>query len=96
MCFRNSPWYILLWLLPARCVLDTIASFKFLTDGDWKNFTAVFKAYKDFIKWLTNEKNKFPSNKKSLLSIRVVLKKSIVWEYYIKEMKYYREIRNNL
>jgi GT2 family glycosyltransferase len=93
MCFRNSPWYILLWLTPVRLILDIIASLKFLGDGDAKNCIAVFKAYKDFIKWLATEKNKFPANKKSLLSIPAVLKKSIVWEYYIREIKYYSKIK---
>ncbi len=94
MCFRNSPWYILLWLLPIRIILDTIASFKFLSEGDSNNWKAVLRAYIDFIKWLANEKNKFPANKKSLLSISPVLKKSIVWEYYVKNIKYYREIKS--
>ncbi len=93
MCFRNSPWYILIWLLPVRIVLDTIASFKFWAEGDKSNFKAVFKAYQDVIKWLMNEKNKFPTNKKSLLSISSVLKKSIVWEYYVRKIKYYIEIK---
>lgn len=93
MCFRNSPWYILIWLLPARIVLDTIASFKFLSEGDKSNCKAVFKAYRDFIKWLSTEKNKFPRKKKSLLSIPFVLKKSIVWEYYIKNIKHYSEVK---
>lgn len=93
MCFRNSPWYIIIWLLPVRFILDTIASFKFFADGDKSNSKAVFKAYRDFIKWLVKEKNKFPPNKKSLLSITPVLKKSVVWEYYIKKIKYYREIK---
>ncbi|WP_018611414.1 glycosyltransferase family 2 protein [Segetibacter koreensis] len=93
MCFRNSPWYVLTWLLPVRIVLDTIASFKFLAEGDKSNCKAVFRAYLDFMKWLVNEKNKFPANKKSLLSIPTVLKKSIVWEYYIKKNKYYSKIK---
>lgn len=96
MCFRNSPWYILLWLLPVRFVLDIVASFKFLAEGDSTNWKAVFSAHIDFIKWLAKEKNKFPANKKSLLSISSVLKKSIVWEYYIRKIKYYSEIKNAL
>lgn len=94
MCFRNSPWYILIWLLPARIILDTIASLKFLSDGDKNNCRSVFRAYRDFLKWLFKEKNKFPEDKKSLLSISFVLKKSIVWEYYIKKIKYYSDLKN--
>lgn len=94
MCFRNSPWYILIWLLPLRMMLDIVASLKFLAEGDGSNCKAVFKGYRDFIKWLLNEKNKFSQSKKSLLSIpSAVLKKSIVWEYYIKKVKYYIEVK---
>jgi len=93
MCFRNSPWYVLIWLLPVRIVLDTIASLRFLVQKDSKNFGAVFKAYRDFFKWIFTEKNKLPFKKKSLLSIPFVLKKSIVWEYYIKGLRYYSEIK---
>lgn len=93
MCFRNSPWYVLIWLLPVRVGLDTIAALRFLVQKDKKNCKAVLKAHRDFIKWLVNEKNKFPKNTRSLLSISAVLKKSIVWQYYIKGLKYYSEVK---
>jgi hypothetical protein len=92
MCFRNSPWYINLWLLPFRMLLDTIAAFSFLKDNR-SSFNAVFLAYKDFFKWLATEKNKYPAKKKSLLSIACVIKKSVVWEYYILEKKHYSQIK---
>lgn len=94
MCFRNSPWQTLIWLVPARIVLDIIASFKFLAEGDRNNWKAVFRAYRDFIKWLRNEKNKYPENRQSLLAIPCVFKNSIVWQYYIRKFKYYSEIRS--
>lgn len=93
MCFRNSPWYVLIWLIPVRLVLDVIASFKFLAEKDKSNCKAVFRAYRGFFKWLFKEKNKFSGRKTSLLSIPQVLKKSIVWEYYIKKKKYYSEVK---
>ena len=92
MCFRNSPWYILTWLFPLRLVLDVVASLHFLLQKDAANSKAVFKAYYDFIKWLAKEKNKFPKKKKSLLSISCVFKSSIVWQYYIKNIKYYKDL----
>lgn len=94
MCFRNSPWHILLWLLPVRIVLDTIASFKFLIEGDKANSSAVFSAHRDFIKWIFTEKNKFPPRKKSLLSIPFVLHTSIVWKYYIRKIKFYSQVKH--
>jgi GT2 family glycosyltransferase len=92
MCFRNSPWYINLWLMPLRVCLDIIAAIRFLVAEDSANFSAVFIAHKDFLRWLFTEKNKFPPKKKSLISIPVVLKNSIVWQHYIKEIKYYNEL----
>lgn len=94
MCFRNSPWYINLWLLPLRLSLDTIAAIRFLFAEDSSNSFAVVLAYKDFFKWLLFAKKKFPRNKKSLLSIPVVYKSSIVWQHYINKVKYYSELKN--
>lgn len=92
MCFRNSPWYVNLWLLPLRVGLDVLAALVFLVKEDSANSKAVFVAYRDFIRWLIQEKNKFPKKKKSLLSIPVVYKRSIVWQHYVKEVKYYTEL----
>lgn len=94
MCFRNSPWYINLWLMPVRLILDLIAAISFLLE-DWSNCKAVLVAYKDFFKWLLTEKNKFPARKKSLLTIPCVLKTSIVWEYYIKNMKTFKQLKQS-
>jgi GT2 family glycosyltransferase len=92
MCFRNSPWYVNLWLLPLRIVLDIVAAIHFLIAEDAANCKAVFLAHKDFIKWLMFEKDKFPARKKSLLSIPVVLKDSIVWQHYVSKKKNYSEL----
>jgi len=92
MCFRNSPWYVNLWLLPVRIALDLAAAFRFLLN-DRKNCKAILVAYKDFFKWLFTEKDKYPAKKKSLLSIPSVLRTSIVWQYYIKNKKHYSGIK---
>ncbi len=92
MCFRNSPWYVNLWMMPVRIFLDCIASFRFLLH-DWNNCFAVLLAYKDFIKWLVTEKDKYPAKKKSLLSIPFVLKTSVAWQYYIKNIKHFSELK---
>ncbi|MCW3107476.1 MAG: glycosyltransferase family 2 protein [Segetibacter sp.] len=92
MCFRNSPWYVNLWLIPVRAILDFVAAFRFLLH-DWNNCKAVLLAYKDFIKWLLTEKDKYPAKKKSLWSIPFVLRTSIAWQYYINNIKYFRQIK---
>jgi GT2 family glycosyltransferase len=92
MCFRNSPWYVNLWLSPVRVVLDFIAAFRFLLH-DWNNCKAVFLAYKDFIKWLVIEKDKFPPKKKALWTIPCVLRTSVAWQYYINNVKEFSKIK---
>ena len=91
MCFRNSPWYVNLWLIPVRMLLDFAAAIRFLSH-DWDNCKAVLLAYKDFLKWLALEKNKFPAKKKALWSIPSVLKTSVAWQYYINNIREYRSL----
>lgn len=92
MCIRNAPWYMLLWFLPIRIFLDFLAAFTFFIKGDRENSFAVFRAYWHIIKWLFKEKNKYPAKTKSLSSIRVVYHHSIVWKYYVKEVKKYFDL----
>ena len=89
MCIRNSPGHVLLWLLPVRLVLDFLAAITFFIKNDKKNSFEVLRAYKDIVKWLFTEKNKFPAKTKSLGSIPFVYQHSIVWKYYVKKVKYY-------
>ncbi len=92
MCFRNSPWYINLWLMPVRIAMDSAAAIKFLLQEDRGNFKAVVKAYWHFFVWIFNGKDRFPAKKKSLLSIPVVLKHSIVWKFYIGNTRFYSQL----
>ena len=89
MCIRNSPGHVLLWLLPVRLVLDFLAAITFFIKNDKKNSFEVLRAYKDIVKWLFTEKNKFPAKTKSLGSIPFVYQHSIVWKYYVKKVKHY-------
>lgn len=93
MCFRNSPWYVNVWLLPTRTILDAAALCRFLIKEDPANCKAVIKAYAHFIKWMATEKNKFPAKKKSLFSIPSVLRTSVAWQYYMNNVKYYSELK---
>lgn len=92
MCFRNSPWYVNLWLLPLRMILDFCASLMFMVKEDNANLKAVFRAYWHFFLWMAKEKDKFPQQKKSLLSIPFVVKKSVAWEFYINKKRSYSQL----
>jgi GT2 family glycosyltransferase len=94
MCFRNSPWYVNLWMMPVRLFLDLVAALRFLMN-DWNNCKAVLLAYKDFIKWLMFEKNKFPVKKKALWCIPFVLKTSVAWQYYINNIRAFNKLKKS-
>lgn len=93
MCIRNTPGHVLLWLLTLRIALDVLAMLVFLFKENFANSKAVCVAYGHVLKWLVTEKHKFPKKKKSLLSIPYVLHNSIVWQHYVKEVKYYSELK---
>ncbi len=89
MCLRNSPWYYNLWLFPTRLVLDIAAAVQYLLKSDAQNCLAVLKAYRDIVKWMIIGTNS-PTQKRSLLSLPAVFKKSIVWQYFVQGKKYFR------
>lgn len=91
MCFRNSPWYVNLWLLPVRLFMDTAAALQFAVSGNTANTKAVAKGYAHFCKWLFM-KNGTVKTKKSLFKLPGVVKKSIVWQYFIGKKKRYTDI----
>jgi len=94
MCFRNSPWYVNCWLLPVRLLMDTAAALQFAVGGSGANTRAIAKAYVHFCKWLFSKEKQTAEIKKSLFSLPGVMRKSIVWQYYMLNKKQYSEIIN--
>ena len=93
MSIRNAPAVYLLWWLPARFFLDQLAVVKFLSARDFKNAWAVERAYGGVLRWFFGKHREIPPLKKSLQDIPVVLKKSIIWLYYIKKKKQFSKIK---
>jgi len=91
MCFRNSPWYVNLWLLPVRLLMDIAAALQFAVSGNTANTKAIAKGYAHFCKWLFM-KNGTVKIKKPLFKLPGVVKKSIVWQYYVGKKKRYADI----
>ncbi len=92
MCWRNSPWYVNAWLLPLRMMMDFAAALQYLLQKQKENTVAVFKAYRDFFKWMFSAEKDSPLKKMSLRKAPGVLQKSIVWKYYIDKKKTYSQI----
>ena len=93
MCWRNSPWYVNLWLLPLRMMMDALAALQFLLQKQKQSTIAVGKAYLHFFKWLFSFETDSPQKKLSLRKASGVLKGSIVWKYYIEKKKNWSELR---
>ncbi|MFI3332275.1 MAG: glycosyltransferase family 2 protein [Rikenellaceae bacterium] len=51
MLYKCAPTKQRLVVAVVRPVLDLLAAFSYLAKGEWGNFTAPFRAYRDFAKW---------------------------------------------
>ena len=96
--FRNNLWLVLKNLpksqlfsaLFYRFFLDLLAAVVFLLKGQFRDFSAVIKAYFSFISRFNTMKCKRQPNLKPLKDI---YPKSIVWMYFVKKIKTYSGLR---
>jgi GT2 family glycosyltransferase len=96
MLSKNLPLAEKLWKLPLRFVLDWITAFKSLFDGDIAMFKAIIKAQFAVIAWwFSNKKSAKNPSSKSLKHLAGVYNQSVVWQYFIRNKKTFREIVNN-
>jgi len=105
--FRNSLFTLvknetvgrLLWLIPARLLLDGVAAARFLTEGKFRHIWAILRAhfhfYFNIFKTLKKRKNirKLISQKKiGTANTKGIYKGSIVWSFFIKNKKTFSQI----
>lgn len=86
---KNLPGRQLLWVLPARMILDGIAAFKFLCEGQFQHFTAVFKAHMNFYLMLPVMIKKRKKTPRKLVSIPIF---SVVCSHYLLGKNKYSEL----
>ena len=91
MLIKNLPKKWLPIVLFARLFLDFAAALKFLVDGGFKNFWAVFKAYFSLIRSF----GRTMSKRENLPSRQVsgIYRGSIVWSYYIRGKRYFNSLK---
>ncbi len=102
---KNEPTVKCIWLLPLRFFLDTVAALKFLFDNNAPAAKSIFRAYGYIIGNMSQiiakrrlsatrvRKIRTTKNNKSRVgSYR--LKKSIVFQYFIRNKKTYRQLQN--
>lgn len=95
--FRNSLWVLaknlpaskLYMLLPLRLLLDDIAAFKFLLNGNLKDSIAVKKAHIVFFSKLFLMR-KYSKNANE--SVTLIYRRSIVWDYFVRKFQSYSDL----
>ena len=96
--FRNSLFNILknedsdYWLviLFVRMLLDGIAAIKFLLEGKWSHFKAIFKAHIDFYRHFSKMKDRRKSfESKQSIGFKKFALFSVVWQYFIRNRRFF-------
>ena len=86
---KNLPGRQLLWVLPARMIMDGIAAIKFLFEGQLKHFSSVFKAHLSFYRMLPIMIKKRKKTPRKLASFRIF---SVVCSHFLMGKKTYSEL----
>ncbi len=92
LLLKNKSILNLLWLIPARMILDGIAALLFLSEGKTDHFNAVFKAHISFYGMfgkMFQKRRDIDSITLKKHQIKGVFKGSIVFNYYIKGNRHF-------
>lgn len=94
MLYKNLPDHELQSVMRVRCFLDYLAAIQFLFKGDTKNFSAVFKARRAFHKLRPDfDKDRHRiQNKRKTERVPERTTFSLLWQYYVKGKKTFREL----
>ena len=94
MLYKNLPDHELNSVMRVRCFLDYLAAIQFLFKGDTKNFSAVFKARRAFHKLCPDfDKDRHRiQNKRKTECVPERTTFSLLWQYYVKGKKTFREL----
>ena len=94
MLYKNLPNGYLEPVLRLRTVLDYVAAFKFLLEGNWQNAKAVYLARKEFHLLIPEYKAKREENQRAttLKEIPELKSYSLLWQYYFRGKKHYNEL----
>jgi GT2 family glycosyltransferase len=106
--FRNNLYLLtknenlskLIWLIPAKLLLDGIAGLKFLAEGKPKSTLAVIRAHMSFyihLPLVFERKNKehiwIQRNKVNPANNKARYSGSIVWKYFVERKKKFSDIK---
>lgn len=93
LLYKNLPKRQMLQVFVARLVMDFIASIKFLMEGHYPDFRAVFKAYVEFYSSLSV--NKIKRQKIKHKKVGQIYTKSLVLDYFLRGKKKFSELERS-
>jgi GT2 family glycosyltransferase len=95
MLTRNLPVGRLLWLVPLRTLLDIVAGLQLLLTGHLKMSKAVVRGMLAYWGWLLFYTEKQWPDKRGFRNCKGVFHGSIVWNYFFKKRRTYREMQRD-
>lgn len=99
MLWKNYPFSSLLFHLPQRLALDKTAAWRALFSGDFKSFKAILRAYWHFHGMFlsTLSKRRTLQSQRTKPGTPPVMKSiSIVWHYFVKGIKRYSNLPDDV
>ena len=92
MMTKNLPFSEKIWKIPVRILLDTVAAYKYLVQGDFSTFISIASAQMHYAGWLFGKKRKDPLPRVRMKSLLPVYPGSIAWQYFVKRRRTFSEI----
>ena len=80
------------WKIPFRLLLDQVAAWKGLLNGDTGYFVTINRAHLAFLKWYFSAANKPVNNRIAIDRIKGVYKGNMIWQYFIRNRKHFSQI----
>ncbi len=97
--YKNERRGKLFWLIPLRLILDGVAGMRFMLQGKMSHVKAIVNAHWEFFANTKEYRNKSYDELEAIEKISIgkmdkkgVYPKSIIWQYFIKRKKYFRNL----
>ena len=95
MLSKNLPFSESIFKIPVRIVLDTIAGFKELINGNFSIFISIESAHLHYLGWLIFGKRTKRGAGIKMTKLAGVYAGSVVWDFFIAKKKTFQEIIGN-
>jgi len=92
MLSKNLPFWKACWKITVRFLLDAVAAWKGLLGGDLGYFMSIAKSHFAFMYWLFLIKRTTPVPQKPNSNFSGWYRGLLIWDYFIKKKKSFKEI----